>query len=586
LDDSADPDRMRRHVERLGVLYEASKRFAEGVTAPAELLQTIARTCAETLGELATIQIIQEGGEYCDTVAIHHTDPAMEREFRAFASTSPIRVGDGSMGPTIRDGTPLFVPTIDLEKFVASVSPAYQEFARRMRPSGIIGAAMRARGRILGGIALTRGGDAPPFTRDDLELLQDLSDRAALAYDNARLYADLERRVADATAELATENRRVQAASRLKSEFMANMSHELRTPLNAIIGFGDLLRDGEVGPLTEQQREFASNIVTSGRHLLQLINDVLDLSKIEAGKTEFRPEPVELRVLVDEVVMILRSPARARRVALTARVEAISDVVLDPARFKQVLYNYISNAIKFTRAGGRVEARILAEGAAGLRVEVEDTGIGIAEADLPRLFVEFQQLDTGDARMQGGTGLGLALTRRLVEAQGGVVGVHSTLGRGSVFHAVMPRRPDTTIAPPALPLIQTQRPDGRPRVLVVEDTDADRAAITLSLEAAGYAVDSAGTVAAAIQLCSRERYDAVTLDLILPDGSGLEVLRHVRGHDLNRHAEVVVLTVVAEAGAVAGFAVSEFLNKPVEPAALIAALARTGIDGGGPTHGR
>ena len=137
-----------------------------------------------------------------------------------------------------------------------------------------------------------------------------------------------------------------------------------------------------------------------------------------------------------------------------------------------------------------------------------------------------------------------------------------------------------------MPPIQTQRPDGRPRVLVVEDTDADRIAITLSLEAAGYAVDSAGTVAAALELCSRERYDAVTLDLILPDGSGLEVLRHVRGNDLNRHTEVVVLTVVAEAGAVAGFAVSDFLHKPVEPAALIAALARTGVDGGGENHGR
>jgi signal transduction histidine kinase/CheY-like chemotaxis protein len=578
LDDSAETDQARRQADRLHVLYEASKRFAEHVPTPPMLLQTIARTCAEVLGELATIQIVREDGEWCDTLAAHHVDPEMDREFRPYAMAQPIRFGEGSTGRVVKDGVQLFVPSIDLDAFVASVSDAYRDFARRMGPTGIIGVPMRARGRNLGAIALTRGRGAKTFTEDDVTLLQDLADRAALAYDNARLYADLERRVAEATAELAAENRRVQAASRLKSEFMANMSHELRTPLNAIIGFGDLLKDEEVGPLAPQQKEFVANIVASGRHLLQLINDVLDLSKVEAGKMELRPEPVDVELVLREVVSILRSAASARRVTLTTRCDALTDVVLDPARLKQVLYNYCSNALKFTPEGGHVDVRVLADGDDRLRIEVEDDGIGIAEADLSRLFVEFQQLDTGAAKMQAGTGLGLALTKRLVEAQDGTVGVRSAPGHGSVFHAVLPRRPRTRGATAWMPQIQRHPVPGRRRVLVVEDDDGDRAAITASLRGAGYAVDSAGTVAGALELCARERYDAVTLDLILPDGSGLEVLRHLRSSALNHDTEIVVLTVVAEAGAVAGFAVSELLAKPVEPAALLAALARAGVD--------
>jgi PAS domain S-box-containing protein len=255
---------------------------------------------------------------------------------------------------------------------------------------------------------------------------------------SARLKAETERRKAR---ELEEQNRRMAEASRLKNDFLANMSHELRTPLNAVIGFSQLLHDGKAGPLTATQSEFLGDVLESSRHLLQLINDVLDLAKIEAGKMSFAPEPVSLGRLVGEVRDALGALAEKKDLDCRADVDpAVDAVVLDPKRLKQVLYNYLSNAFKFTADGGRVRVRARPEGEAALRLEVEDSGFGIRPEDFRRLFVEFQQLDHPLTKAQPGTGLGLALTKRIVEAQGGRVGVASEPGRGSVFYAVLPRR--------------------------------------------------------------------------------------------------------------------------------------------------
>jgi len=247
---------------------------------------------------------------------------------------------------------------------------------------------------------------------------------------------------------LEAENRQLTDATRLKSEFLSMMSHELRTPLNAIIGFSDLLVLGRVATMPAKCQEFGRHIAASGRHLLQLINDVLDLSKIEAGKFEFRPMQVNLPVLVDGIVAILEPMASNSGLRMHAEVDpGLTDLVLDPMRLKQVLYNFISNAIKFTPSGGQVTVRALPEGLDCFRIEVEDTGIGVAAEDQPGLFVMFHQLDSSIGRKYEGTGLGLALTRKLVEMQGGSVGMRSTLGVGSVFYMVLKRHVGAVNAP-------------------------------------------------------------------------------------------------------------------------------------------
>jgi len=255
--------------------------------------------------------------------------------------------------------------------------------------------------------------------------------------DRKRLEDDIRRQ----NRELEEQNRRVQEASRMKSEFLANMSHELRTPLNSIIGFSEMMHEGHLGALADDHREYLGDILTSARHLLHLINDVLDLSKVESGTMEFFPETVELDALVAEACDMVHPLATRKGIDIGVEVDSgLDDLVLDAAKLKQVLSNYLSNAVKFTPDGGRVKVRALAFGAERFRLEVEDTGIGIRSEDLDRLFVEFQQLDASPAKRHQGTGLGLALTRRIVEAQGGRVGVASTVGSGSTFFAVLPRR--------------------------------------------------------------------------------------------------------------------------------------------------
>ncbi len=376
---------------------------------------------------------------------------------------------------------------------------------------------------------------------------------------------------------LEAENLQIQEANRLKSEFLANMSHELRTPLNAVIGFAEILRSGAVPPESGKHGEYLGHIASSGRHLLQLINDVLDLSKVESGKFEFFPEPVNLHRLMTEVVGVLQTEAARKGVALAVESgTAPGELVTDPARLKQMLYNFLSNAIKFTDGGGRVVLRACDNGHEQVRLEVEDTGVGISRSDQEKLFAPFQQVNAGYAKQHQGTGLGLALTRRLAELQGGSVGVQSEPGKGSVFFLVLPRNSGRGLPPPAAVSGVHTLPNA-PTVLVIEDDVSDRAKLMQLLATAGFQVDVAGSGEQALELAARQRYDAITLDLLLPDRSGLEVLALLRSGVKNRDVPVVVVTLVTETSALAGFQISDVLSKPIRPDDVVAALRRAGL---------
>jgi signal transduction histidine kinase len=271
---------------------------------------------------------------------------------------------------------------------------------------------------------------------------EELQEKAALL---ARQKAEVEaknREVEEARWEMEEKAEQLALTSKYKSEFLANMSHELRSPLNGIIGFAELMYDGKVGVVAPEHKEYLGDILTSARHLLHLINDVLDLSKVEAGKIEFKPEAVNVARVVAEVRDGLGALAAESRIDIATELDpGLPGVIADPAKLKQILYNYLSNALKFTAEGGHVTVRVSAEGERDFRIEVEDTGMGIRPEDIETLFTEFHQLDASTSKKHPGTGLGLALTRRIVEAQGGRVGVQSVYGRGSVFFAVLPRAP-------------------------------------------------------------------------------------------------------------------------------------------------
>jgi PAS domain S-box-containing protein len=268
----------------------------------------------------------------------------------------------------------------------------------------------------------------------DAKLMDTAADLAAIAIDRQR-----QEEVARKNQELQEQNLRILEASRMKSEFLANMSHELRTPLNAIIGFSQLLIDRKVGPMNEKQSEYMGDILDGGMHLLRLINDVLDLAKIEAGKMQLYREEISVAQAMREVCDILVPMALEKGVKVRHEAGPGADVAyLDGRKIRQVLYNLVSNAIKFSKHGGRVDVLSRADGRGGILLQVADQGIGISQEDLGKLFQQFQQLDSGSARHYPGTGLGLVITKKLVELHDGTVSVESETGVGSVFSARFP----------------------------------------------------------------------------------------------------------------------------------------------------
>ncbi len=366
---------------------------------------------------------------------------------------------------------------------------------------------------------------------------------------------------------LEAENQQIQEANRLKSLFLANMSHELRTPLNAVIGFADLLHAGAVPADSPKHQQYLGHIGSSGRHLLQLINDVLDLAKVESGKFEFFPEPVDLPALVREVLEVQLAAIQRKRLEVSTELDpALTGLVLDAARFKQALYNYISNAIKFTPEGGRIVVRARPEGAQRFRLEVQDSGVGIAAGDLARLFTEFHQLDAGPTKRHQGTGLGLALTRRLVQAQGGSVGVRSTLGAGSVFHLVLDRVCGRATEPGS--------GSPSPWLLVVAPDEQRQARMLDGLAGSGLAVDVAGSRAVALQQAQARAYSALSLDLVLPDESGLALLAQIRAGGPSREAPVLGMAMTATSGAAAAFHIADVLAKPIRTQEVVLAMSR------------
>jgi signal transduction histidine kinase/CheY-like chemotaxis protein len=394
-------------------------------------------------------------------------------------------------------------------------------------------------------------------------------------------------------------------ANRLKSEFLANMSHELRTPMNAIIGFSEVLKDGLLGEMSDKQRGYIGDISSSGKHLLSLINDILDLSKVEAGQMTLDLEPVAVSSLFENSLSIIRETAAHRQIRLTMdAAEGLGSIQVDACKVKQIAYNLLSNAVKFTGAGGQVDLRVRrvpraevgqssvsqtgrsfpladSEFAEFLEISVTDSGIGISSDGLQQLFAPFSQIDSGLSRkFEGtGTGLGLAMVKLLADLHGGAVAVASAVSEGSRFTVWLPfRAPEqgtlTLDEAPTAPHVQV--PARALIALVVEDDLKSAALIRMQLEAAGLTVLHASSAEAALILAAQWPLSLITLDIMLPDMDGWAFLGHLKRAPALSGIPVAVISTVADRSKGLALGAVAVMQKPISRQELYGSLGLSG----------
>ncbi|HEV8123526.1 MAG TPA: PAS domain S-box protein, partial [Gemmatimonadales bacterium] len=404
---------------------------------------------------------------------------------------------------------------------------------------------------------------------------------------------------------LQLKNVELEDASRMKSEFLANMSHELRTPLNAIIGFSEVLRDGLLGQLTDQQRGFIGDIFSSGNHLLALINDILDLSKVEAGKMILELEPVQAAPLLMSSLSIVREKAASRQIRVSIDVaDELGSIQVDPRKVKQIVYNLLSNAVKFTAAGGTLMLRASrvvradvgqlsgpwlgrrlplsdSEFADFLEISVTDNGIGISAEGMKHLFKPFSQIDSGLSRKFEGTGLGLAMVKLLAELHCGAVAVQSAVGHGSRFTVWLPFRTagESARVPgeaPALVAHPTPLP-GAPVALVVEGDNNAAELIRMHLESEGFEVLHARTAEAALELAAQQPLALITLDIMLPQMDGWEFLGRIKQLPKLRRIPVVIISIAADRNKGFALGAAAVMQKPTSRKDLYDSLVDLGL---------
>ena len=542
-------------LEALGAVGQAES-FSLNLT---EVLNTIITQAVQLSGT--------DGGciyEFDEDAREFHISAVCGTSPETFDALRHIQVGldDTFLGKAAKLGRPVELPNLR--------DAPLDSYLRVLAEGGwrsVVAVPMLREGRIVGALVVRRHapGRIPEEIRD---LLGTFASQSALALINAQLYRQLERQSAA-----------LEVASQHKSEFLASMSHELRTPLNAIIGFSEVLLERMFGELNERQDDYLRDIWSSGKHLLELLNDILDLSKIEAGQMVLNRSEFAVRESLEYCLSMVRERALQQRILLSLEVDPqVGLLDADRLRFRQVVLNLLSNAVKFTPDGGRVDVRASIRGQ-DLVVEVADTGPGVAAEDRQRIFDAFQQGAKHPEQTEG-TGLGLTLSKRILELHGGRIWVESETGKGGTFGFALPAgsgEPASTSVPQVgldsgITLESALGP--RPTVVVVEDDRRSFDLLRVYLEGAGARVVSARDGEEGLDTVRRLSPAGVVLDILLPGIDGWEVLAQLKADPGTAAIPVIVVSMLDERGRGFALGAAEYLVKPVSKDQLLAALYR------------
>ena len=532
---------------------EALRNVGEAVSSSLDVdhvLSTIAMHAVELSGTSGGSIMEYDDSERRFAVrSVYRTSPDVVERLRGVR----IDIDSTLVGRAAKERRPLAVPdlsTVDLDPHLQIL------FDDGWR--SVVAVPMLREERIIGSLVVRRKSTGD-FTEETLDLLETFASQSALALLNAQLFTTLHERSAE-----------LEVASRHKSEFLASMSHELRTPLNAVLGFSEVLLERMFGDINERQEEYLRDIHSSGKHLLELLNEILDLSKVEAGQMELEFTPLDVPAALEYAASMLRERATAHSIELRVELgDGLGAVEADELRFKQVALNLVSNAVKFTPDGGSVVIRAV-EVDTDLRVTVTDTGVGIPIEDRVRIFESFQQGGRGASREEG-TGLGLTLSRRIVELFGGRMWLVSEVGVGSTFGFSIPTRRESGQIQPEW---QAQAATS---IVVIEDDRASSDLLTAYLSGAALRVTTVRDGQSGLDAVRRDRPSAVLLDIRLPGVDGWAVLQELKSDAATKDIPVIVVSIVDERSRGAAMGAAAYLVKPVSRDDLLSALAVVGI---------
>jgi PAS domain S-box-containing protein len=438
---------LRLQIDRMGALALTSQQLA-AVTSDFDVItNTVVRRVVDLFGDGCIFRLANEDGAEMQTVGLYHPDPAVFASLKSLQIDNLIPGGQNIFGRTLDPIQPIIIMDLNPAQVAEPLRGQAQAWVKTYGVTHLATVHIWLRGSVFGSLSLVRIAPSKPFTGDEIAFLQDIADRAGLAVANARLMvqirranAALEQRVLERTAELSQSNAELARASRAKDEFLASMSHELRTPLSAVLTLSESIEEGTYGPVNDRIKKPLRIVIESGQHLLTLINDILDLTKIGSGKLDLDLQMIDIEEICAASFRLVRQQAELKHLTMHFPTNlAVKTMTADGRLFKQMLVNLLSNAVKFTPSGGQVGLEVEVVNPGAISFTVWDTGIGIAPENIEKLFKPFVQIDSGLNRQYGGTGLGLSLVYKMAELHGGGVRLTSEPGKGSRFTITLPQ---------------------------------------------------------------------------------------------------------------------------------------------------